>query len=73
MSKQQQDREKQNYTPKVVPRTCPNCRSYQCVVTSHKHAFGDYEQVSNQRCGLGGFAVKRTSGCDLWVSKEVGT
>ena len=72
MSKQSEAKIRQDYTPKLIPQVCSNCASYKCDSTKHEHAFGSYVKVSNQRCGIGGFAVKKTGSCAEWsgISEE---
>lgn len=70
MSKQSDAKREQGYAPKVTPATCGNCRHYESTITEHQ----DYMLVitvteSNQRCGLGGFAVKKLGWCRMHHEK----
>jgi len=70
MSKQQEAKIRQNYVPKAIPQVCSTCTNYTCDSTTHQHAFGSYTKTSNQRCKIGGFAVKKTGTCDEWARAE---
>lgn len=77
MSKQQQAKEAQGYQEK--PRNCGNCahRAYEVVLSEwmrHTNSIQRREIYSadrhgserNQRCGIGGFAIKKTASCAKW-------
>lgn len=79
MSKQSEAKEKQNYCAKPAPRSCANCKhlthdfyhfdeNYVRVEgknpDTRKYARPTYSE--NLRCGIGGFAVKKTATCDRW-------
>lgn len=75
MSKQSKAKEDQGYVPKAIPETCGACRS--CVpvmgeVMRYKDdsfAIGGTHLVSeqvSQKCGIGGFAVKKMGTCSMW-------
>jgi hypothetical protein len=75
MSKQSAAKQAQGFSDK--PRTCSNCsfRKFDSVIPQwmvdcnyqNKEAFA---QDKNQRCSLGGFAVKKSNTCDLWKPLE---
>ena len=69
MSKQSEAKLNQGYNENPIPRTCANCRNYSSELIMHKHAFGEYTQEKNKRCGLGGFVVKKTATCDKWEAQ----
>ena len=66
MSKQSEAKINQGYNEKPIPRTCANCRNYSSELIVHRNSFGGYTQEKNKRCGLGGFAVKKTATCLKW-------
>ena len=77
MSKQSDAKAKQNYCAKPVPQTCANCKH---LSQNFYHYDGEYGRVEgknpdtekyarptysdNLRCGIGGFAVKKSATCD---------
>lgn len=66
MSKQSEAKAKQCYVPKVTPMVCSNCKHYESTITERKGMFGGiYKDESEKRCGIGGFAVKKTGTCNL--------
>lgn len=77
MSKQQQCKDKQQYVPKAIPQTCGACRH--CVPVMGevlmykdplKYAMGGTHVISqqvSQKCGIGGFVVKKMGTCSVWV------
>ncbi len=77
MSKQSDAKEAQQYVAKAPPQTCGVCRN--CVpvigaVLIYKNpksiADGTHyvdTQVA-QKCGIGGFAVKKMGTCRMWLS-----
>ena len=72
MSKQSEAKEVQGYIPKPVPRVCSTCAHFTCDETEHPAAFtwsNPYKTQSNLRCGIGGFAVKKTATCARWAPK----
>jgi hypothetical protein len=64
MSKQSEAKQKQGYDKKPKSRVCSNCRHYMSDFITQKNLYGDYEEEKNKRCGLGGFAVKKTATCN---------
>lgn len=65
MSKQSEAKERQGYVAKVIPVVCSNCKHYHSVVTKREGMFGGvYNDESEKRCGLGGFAVKKMGCCN---------
>lgn len=75
MSKQTDAKTRQGYSPKAVPHTCGNCRHCLPVMGEvlayiNPQSFMDGThmvptQVS-QKCGLGGFAVKKMGTCEVF-------
>lgn len=77
MSKQSKAKEDQNYVQKAIPQTCNVCGS--CVpvmgeVLRYKApdscTMGETHLVSeqvSQKCGIGGFAVKKMGTCRWWL------
>jgi hypothetical protein len=78
MSKQSVAKEKQNYCAKPVPLQCSNCEH---MKQDFFHYDGSYNRIEgknqdvskyaktysdNLRCGIGGFAVKKTATCDSY-------
>jgi hypothetical protein len=67
MSKQSEAKEKQGYVEKFVPTVCSNCAHYTFDRVQTQEGttwrpegwFAD----KNLRCGIGGFAVKKTGSC----------
>lgn len=69
-SKQQIAKEFQGYVAKPVPHTCVNCKHYTSEITVVEHRWGSYENETDIRCGIGGFAIKKTATCKLFEGKE---
>lgn len=73
MSKQSEAKEKQGYTPKAIPQTCQNCSQFlfDRVQTQQPtaHNPAGYWEDKNQRCGIGGFAVKKMGTCNEFTGK----
>lgn len=69
MSKQSEAKEAQGYVAKPVPSTCSNCKHYQSKVEVLRGYFQPYEKESEIKCGLGGFAVKKTATCNMFEHK----
>jgi hypothetical protein len=72
MSKQSEAKERQLYTPKFVPGTCGNCVYCEPVMGERltyidplHWSKGTHMQSvqTGQKCGLGGFAVKKHGSC----------
>ena len=68
MSKQSEAKINQGYNDKPIPRTCGNCARYESEFVVDNY-FGEYTQEKNKRCGLGGFAVKKTATCLKWEAQ----
>lgn len=71
MSKQSEAKERQQYVAKAIPQTCQHCAYFksdrvQTVEPSVFHPDGFWE-IKNQRCGKGGFAVKKMGTCLEWA------
>lgn len=71
MSKVQQAKEAQGYNPKPMPATCMNCRHFTSKKETMYRPWDTYTwtKESELRCGLGGFAVKKSATCDDWRGK----
>lgn len=77
MSKQAEAKERQQYTPKAIPQTCGNClhRKFERVNVNAGYMERNpgnalckpYWQDKDQRCGIGGFAVKKMGACTEWM------
>jgi hypothetical protein len=76
MSKQSEAKERQQYTPKLIPGVCGNCAQMTCkkrlpawMERDKKSWDGkpftveEHGVVKDMRCGIGGFAVKKTGSC----------
>lgn len=77
MSKQSQAKEAQGYT--TEPKNCGNCvwRKFDLELPAWMQApenighYGERHKVEvRQRCGLGGFAIKKTATCQQWRAKD---
>lgn len=70
-SKQKQAKEKQGYIEEPIPTICKNCNHYRSehVPIPWNEAF---TQEKDMRCGLGGFAVKKTARCNEYIQKNGG-
>lgn len=76
MSKQSEAKERQGYEAKPVQRVCGTCKYFKSDKEfpawmrdgKHDHYLSDdgYMQETNKRCGIGGFAVKKTATCRGW-------
>ena len=64
MSKQSEAKLNQGYNENPIPRTCGNCAKYESEFVDLSPPYQQYMQEKNKRCGLGGFAVKKTATCD---------
>jgi len=62
-SKQQEAKELQNFRPKGS--FCSNCKNLRLEIEENESGFLIEKNI---RCGIGGFAVKKLSDCDLWES-----
>lgn len=69
-SKQQIAKEQQGYNPKPLPSVCMNCAEYRSDKGVSRGTFGDFKWERNIRCGLGGFAVKKTATCNEFKLTE---
>lgn len=68
MSKQSEAKERQGYT--TDPKNCGSCKHFQCDLEEQKgYYYKPFYIERNKRCGLGGFAVKKTASCRLWEKK----
>lgn len=64
MSKQSEAKKQQRY--RTSPRTCGNCRHRSYVEHVNEYL---YIEEKNNRCVIGGFAVKKTTVCDMWAER----
>jgi hypothetical protein len=77
MSKQSEAKAKQAYVEKPLPRTCSTCAhlTVDLELPAWMKKAGCYDHdprylvETNRRCSIGGFAVKRTATCQLWLKK----
>ena len=69
MSKQSEAKINQGYNENPIPRTCANCAKYESELTIHNYQYREFTEEKNKRCGLGGFAVKKTATCLKWEAK----
>ncbi len=58
MSKQSEAKKQQGYRTK--PDTCANCAHYTSKIEVHS----DWQEESEKRCGLDGFAINKTGTCN---------
>lgn len=74
MSKQSEAKDRQQYTPKLIPNVCGNCAHYKSSTTTRQGIFGGtYTDEANKHCGIGGFAVKKMGSCAEWCGTELAT
>jgi hypothetical protein len=77
-SKAQMAKEAQGYTTEL--KNCGNCVHHTCTLTLPEWMRGNarydkdgerekHMRESNQRCGIGGFAIKKTATCSQWAKK----
>lgn len=76
MTKSAKAKKEQDYTPKLIPQTCGVCQHCAPVmgqvlryIDPDSYLSGTHmvsEPVS-QKCGIGGFAVKKMGSCGLWL------
>lgn len=78
MSKQSEAKERQGYNPKPLARCCGTCvnilsdMDWPEWMKDGKHdsyLTENHKIEKNVRCGLGGFAVKKTATCSEWKTK----
>ena len=77
MSKQSEAKMRQGYTTEV--KNCSNCANYSSDRKLPAWMVGNstyednahrYEVESNVRCGLGGFAIKKTASCEQYKDQS---
>jgi hypothetical protein len=71
VNKQQRAKRVQGYTD--TPRCCGNCAAREFQVETWPDHFDPsliHSREHHQRCGFGGFAVKKTATCLQWRAKE---
>lgn len=72
MSKQSDAKASQGYVAKPIPKTCANCKHLKMEVEEYKDwMLRIYTKEKNIRCGIGGFAVKKTATCNLIELVEI--
>lgn len=71
MSKESEARKKQGYVPKAVPQVCMNCVNFKSEIVKRKDYGFEYEKETNQRCAIGGFAVKKMGSCNEFSWKNL--
>jgi len=73
MSRQSDAKNKQGYQAKPTPHICSTCKHFQFdrVQTQAPSTWNPngYFEDKNLRCGMGGFAVKKTAACNEWELK----
>ncbi|HEX7687314.1 MAG TPA: hypothetical protein VF453_06395 [Burkholderiaceae bacterium] len=70
MSKQSEAKERQCYTPKLIPSVCGNCAHKRSTITEHPAEFSwskPYTTEKDLRCAIGGFAVRKMGSCSEWA------
>lgn len=70
MSKQSEAKQRQHYTPKLIPSVCCNCVHFRKDVEKRVSLGQTWLIDKSLRCGLGGFAVKKQGSCAEWAGKE---
>lgn len=76
MSAQSKAKADQDYDPKPDPARCANCGHFQSDMlppnwmreNDMRRDDPSYHREKNLRCGIGGFAVKKTATCIKWQS-----
>ena len=69
-SKQQQAKERQGYEITPVLPVCSTCQHYTSRIERGENFWGHgVEQEKDLRCGIGGFAIKKTASCVSWEPK----
>ena len=71
-SKTQIQKAQQGYVEKPLPAQCGTCGHYTSDIIPQKSkwiGYADWTEEKNKRCGIGGFAVKKTAVCNLYVPK----
>ena len=71
MSKQSDAKTAQGYVIKAIPKTCANCSKFSTDIHNEYSSYTGktHPRESNLRCGIGNFAVKKNSTCDMFESK----
>ncbi len=64
MSKQSNAKIEQNYNPNPSPKICSTCTNYQSDFVERTEYGQTWTDEKNKRCGIGGFAIKKTATCD---------
>lgn len=69
MSKQSDAKIEQGY--RETPHTCGNCANFQSDKEPHEERDSKiYYTEKKLRCGIDGFAVKKTGWCKFWKPEE---
>jgi len=65
MSKQSEAKKEQGYVEKAIPKQCATCAHYRSDMADLPPSWSGtiYREEKNRRCGLSGFAVKKTATC----------
>lgn len=66
MSKVSEAKKKQNYQTKQETARCAICSFFRSEFIENKWG---YKEEKNVRCGIGGFAIKKTAICDMFEHK----
>lgn len=79
MSKQSEAKERQEYTPKLIPGICSNCEHMVCkrelpkwvqaINGDGRYTLAEYGVDKEFRCGIGGFSIKKQGSCAEHVFK----
>lgn len=59
----------QGYTAGPSRAICSNCDHYTSKMVTIEGAWSTWTEEKNKRCGLGGFAVKKTATCNMFTPK----
>ena len=75
MSKQSEAKQAQGYEQKPVIPVCMNCKNHEEKATGiyslvRKQCFFEWSEEKEDRCGIGGFAVKKMGTCKLYERKD---
>lgn len=71
MSKQSEAKKFQGYNPKPPKRICSECHFYASEFEKRGKGWaGTWTEEVNKRCLRGGFAVKKTASCEMFVTEK---
>lgn len=68
-SKTQIQKAQQGYVEKPLPAQCSTCDHYTSDHVKPRGMWSKWTVEKNKRCGLGGFAVRKTATCNLYMPK----